>query len=201
MISELKPDVIVFAGDAINSNAGLPVFRDCIKRLAEVAPVYAVRGNWDVWWFSHADLYSDTGVTVLDREVVRVPVAGDEIWLAGARVDSEAVIPELLTQIPSGRYAVVVHHFPETAEASIRAGADLVLSGDTHGGQVRLPLAGALVRISRWGGYYEMGLHNIGNGWLYVNRGIGMEGGWIPRVRFLCRPEITLIEIAPGTGK
>jgi predicted MPP superfamily phosphohydrolase len=198
LVAGLKPDVIIFAGDAINSDAGLPVFRECMKRLVDIAPVYAVRGNWDVWWFSQTDFYSDTGVTVLDGAVVRVPVAGDEIWIAGARVDSEARIPELVSQIPSGRYAVVVHHFPETAEAAIRAGADLVLSGDTHGGQVRLPLAGALVHISRFGAYYDMGLHKIDGGCFYVNRGIGMEGGMMPRMRFLCRPEITLIELTQG---
>ncbi len=39
-------------------------------------------------------------------------------------------------------------------------------------------------------------LHRVGNTWLYVNRGIGMEGGATPRVRFNCRPEVTLLELA-----
>jgi len=37
--------------------------------------------------------------------------------------------------------------------------------------------------------------------YLYVNRGIGMEGGPAPRVRFWCRPEVSLIEIAPAPAK
>jgi hypothetical protein len=55
------------------------------------------------------------------------------------------------------------------------------------------------VRITRGDGkYYEAGLHGQGAASLQVNRGIGMEGGAVPRVRFNCRPEITLFELRPG---
>ena len=56
---------------------------------------------------------------------------------------------------------------------------------------------GAIVTLSKYGKKYERGLYTIGKGWLYVNRGIGMEGGLAPRVRFCARPEITVIEITP----
>jgi predicted MPP superfamily phosphohydrolase len=47
VIAAEKPDRIVFTGDALNSPAGLPVFRECLTRIARVAPTFAVRGNWD----------------------------------------------------------------------------------------------------------------------------------------------------------
>ncbi len=207
LVAELEPDAIIFAGDAVNSPEGLPVFRELMRRLAEVAPTYAVRGNWEVWWFPELDLLGGTGVQALDGATAKVEAGGSEVWLAGFPVlpggagsDEAAngrVAEELLARIPEGRFKVLVHHYPEVAAEAVRRGADLGLAGDTHGGQVRLPLLGPLIRITRFGGYYDIGLHRVAKGHLYVNRGIGMEGGRAPRVRFGCRPEVTLIEIAP----
>lgn len=59
-----------------------------------------------------------------------------------------------------------------------------------------LPFYGALVTLSKFGKRYEAGLYHEGDTWLYVNRGIGMEGGPAPRVRFCARPELTILEIA-----
>jgi len=64
---------------------------------------------------------------------------------------------------------------------------------------VALPVYGALVTFSKFGKKYEAGLYREGQTWLYVNRGIGMEGGGAPRFRFWSRPEITVFEIRPRT--
>ena len=62
-----------------------------------------------------------------------------------------------------------------------------------------LPWYGAMITLSKTGKMYESGLYRVGGTWLYVNRGIGMEGGPAPRVRFLARPEITILELtSPG---
>ena len=91
-----------------------------------------------------------------------------------------------------------VHHLPAISAQALRLGADVALSGDTHGGQLRLPGLGPLIRISRGGSSFDIGLHRIApHGHLYVSRGSGMEGGTVPRVRFLCRRELTLIELVP----
>jgi predicted MPP superfamily phosphohydrolase len=54
-----------------------------------------------------------------------------------------------------------------------------------------------LVTLPKCGKRFEAGLYRVGETRLYVNRGIGMEGGKIPRVRFCARPEVTVIEIRP----
>jgi predicted MPP superfamily phosphohydrolase len=200
LVRGLRPDAIVFAGDAINSEQALPVFRRLATRLAAIAPTYSVRGNWEVWWFRHLELTAGTGMVQLDGEAVPIRARGAEIWLGGVAVENDTGVRKALSRVPSGAFAVLAHHYPQAAPGAIREGADLVLSGDTHGGQVRLPLVGALVRITRGGSreYRDIGLQRVGDGWLYVSRGIGMEGGRAPRVRFLCRPEVTLVEIAPA---
>lgn len=78
-------------------------------------------------------------------------------------------------------------------------GSTSIAPGTPTGGQVALPFYGALVTLSRFGKRYEAGLYRVHDTWLYVNRGLGMEGGWAPRVRFCARPEITVIELAPAS--
>ena len=124
-------------------------------------------------------------------------VRGQEIWLGGVAVDSEHEIDRAVAAMPEDRFRVFLHHYPAAWEL-LDGKVDLLLSGDTHGGQIVVPLLGPLVRIARWDGrFYESGLARMGNLWLYVNRGIGMEGGGVPRTRFLCPPEITLFELLP----
>jgi uncharacterized protein len=209
VLAGLAPDLIVFAGDSLNEPGGLPVFRELLTELAKLAPTYVVRGNWDVWYFGGLDLFGGTGaIELTDEGARRLDVRGVELWLAGFAVQegwearaleaNEPRVAALLDSAPQGSVRVFVHHYPELAELAARHGAGLVLSGDTHGGQVRLPLLGELVRLSRFGGYELAGLHRFGEAFLYVNRGLGVEGGAAPRVRFLCRPELTLLELTPG---
>jgi predicted MPP superfamily phosphohydrolase len=81
------------------------------------------------------------------------------------------------------------------AEAAAEEKVDLYLAGHTHGGQIRLPLFGAVFTASSYGKRYEQGLYEIGETTLYVSRGLGMEGQGAPRARFLCPPEIVAVDL------
>ena len=74
---------------------------------------------------------------------------------------------------------------------------DLYLCGHTHGGQVALPLYGALITLSKFGKKYESGMYESNGTILYVNRGLGLEPKPAPQVRFFARPEITVFDIVP----
>jgi predicted MPP superfamily phosphohydrolase len=71
----------------------------------------------------------------------------------------------------------------------------LVLAGHTHGGQVVIPLFGPPVTASRLPRAYAGGLHDFRGIPLHVSRGVGMERGFAPPVRFLCPPEICVLEL------
>ena len=197
IVAGLSPDLIVFTGDAVNSMEGVGNFRLCMTRLARLAPCYAVLGNWDLWYYSAAKLFSGTGVRLLEAEGVKLELAGTELWLAGAPVDQGGGIDRSLADAPAGAFTILLYHYPDEIYHAAERKVDLYLAGHTHGGQVALPLYGALVTLSRYGKQFERGLYRIGPTHLYVNRGIGMEGG-VPRVRFCARPEVTLIELSPG---
>lgn len=93
-------------------------------------------------------------------------------------------------------FRILLYHTPDLAPEASLAGMDLQLSGHTHGGQVRLPFFGALYAGSLYGKKFESGRRQVGDLTLYVSRGIGLEGGGAPRLRFNCAPEVVLWEIA-----
>ncbi len=197
VIAAERPDLIVFTGDSLNSPAGLPVLRSCLTRLAQVAPTFVVKGNWDAWFWREQNLFEGTGVRELKNEALRFAVGGASLWIAGVPVGGEHKLDETLDALPPEAFKLFLYHYPDLIDEVAAKKIDLYCAGHTHGGQVALPLYGALVTLSKFGKRYEAGQYRVGETTLYVNRGIGMEGGPAPRVRFWARPEVTLIEITP----
>ena len=194
LIREQQPDLICFTGDAANER-GTPQFRAFMMELGKIAPVYAVRGNWDEPWEAHL-LYDNLPVKLLGPKAEEVEIKGHKLEIGGLHADEVASIADRYPQDASV-YRIFLYHFPDAVEQMGSAHIDLYLAGHTHGGQVRLPFYGALITFSRYDKKYEAGFYQIGKTVMYVNRGIGMEGGKAPRVRFLDRPEVTVIEVVP----
>jgi hypothetical protein len=202
LVAAQRPDLVVYTGDSINSVGALPVFRRCMTRIAAATPTFAVRGNWDAWYWSDVDLFAGTGVRELDGHAGRVDAGDTSVWVAGVAVGHEGFAERALKEIPAGAPALFLYHYPypDVLPDAARGKVDLLCTGHTHGGQVALPLYGAIITLSKYGKTYEAGLYRVNTTWMYVNRGIGMEGGAAPRVRFCARPEITVVEIGPQTA-
>ncbi len=155
ILAEQKPDIIVYTGDSINSPEGLPVFRNCLTKISKIAPTYVVKGNWDVWYWSKQDLFGDIDVKELNGTSEKVDIRGSEIWLAGMPVDKGGKVAELLEPLPKDKFSVFLYHYPDEIENVANYGVDLYCSGHTHGGQIALPLYGALVTFSKYGKRFE----------------------------------------------
>ncbi|MBD1937970.1 hypothetical protein [Microcoleus sp. FACHB-68] len=98
---------------------------------------------------------------------------------------------------PCDRFHIVLGHAPDCALGDVDA--DLLVAGHTHGGQVRLPFVGPVFTRSKIPRSWAAGMTKLtGNRTLIVSRGIGMQRGVAPRVRFLCRPELVIIELLPA---
>lgn len=196
LVNALKPDIIVFTGDTLNLAEALPAFKNMLVSLKASIVKIAVRGNFDVWWWQDYKVFDHTGFKVLDNECARYLKDGEPISFIGVRFDGEEqwkYLPKTL----SSDYRVLLAHTPNLAEDLKGADIDLYLCGHTHGGQVALPFYGAIVTLAKYGKKYEAGLYKLPQTILYVNRGIGMEGGWLPRMRFFSRPEIAVFDIEP----
>jgi predicted MPP superfamily phosphohydrolase len=200
IVASLHPDLILFTGDAASSPEGVPVFRACLAELARIAPTFAVKGNWDAWHFPKIDRFAGTGATELDGASASVDVSGTNIRIVGVDVDGEPLAAQAFRTLPADGPCIVLYHYPypDVVPEAAASRVDLLCAGHVHGGQVALPFYGALLTLSKYGKRYERGLYAMpGGGSMYVSRGIGMEGGPAPRVRFCSRPEIALIELMP----
>jgi predicted MPP superfamily phosphohydrolase len=101
-------------------------------------------------------------------------------------------------EIPgSENYHIVLGHSPNYSLGEIEG--DLLLAGHTHGGQVQLPGIGPIMTLSAVPRSWASGLKEIHPGqFLLVSRGIGLERGHAPRLRFLCHPEVIIIDLLPA---
>ncbi|NQV31248.1 MAG: metallophosphoesterase family protein [Phycisphaeraceae bacterium] len=192
-----KPDLILFLGDYIQTTADK--FAPCAKKLntllhdADFNPPlgqYAIRGNkdHDTW----TDIFSDLNVTCLDQTTTTD--IGPMILTGLSFAQS---FQTNVTLEPQEKFHLVLGHGPDYALGQTHA--DLMLAGHTHGGQVRIPGLGPLLTYSKVPRAWASGLTQITpNQHLYVSRGIGMERGHAPRLRFLCRPELLIMTLAPA---
>lgn len=94
-----------------------------------------------------------------------------------------------------GALGLAVVHSPDPAPELAALGYGLIVSGHTHGGQVRLPIVGALVTNSAIPARLSMGLSRLGPALMHVSPGLGTSK--FAPFRFLCRPEVTFLELAP----
>jgi predicted MPP superfamily phosphohydrolase len=185
-----KPDLICLTGDYLRSGsdeASVPSARRFLRELDAPHGVYAVTGNWD---FDPGPLFSGLKIELLLDRFVDVTVRGTKVRLGGCRFGGS---PRDLEEPPDDALNILLLHSPDHLEEVSRLGYDLYLAGHTHGGQVWIPGIGAIVRMSKRG--YNAGLYTMGDTSLYVNRGLGAEGGPLPEFRLFCRPEVTLIDV------
>jgi hypothetical protein len=194
-INRLHPDCVLFTGDYVESSRAAPLVARLVSRLRPGMWCYGILGNADRAYLQGDDfvlLWKRSGLSLIGGKSLKMRFGNGEdfFWLAGVDYGGEGGISAALEGIPRNEPLVVLSASPDLAPALIEQGADLVLSGDTHGGQVGLPAWGRFLE-SYGRSPFLRGLFPLPGGWLYVNRGIGSKP--YP-VRFLCPPEITLFK-------
>jgi predicted MPP superfamily phosphohydrolase len=93
------------------------------------------------------------------------------------------------------RFGFAVMHSPDSAPETAALGYDLMVAGHTHGGQVCLPVVGALVTNCSLPARLVSGMIRVGDAVVSVSPGLGTSK-YAP-FRFFCRPEATLLELHP----
>jgi len=200
IVNDSDTDIIVFTGDCLmlDTPQALPVFKRTLKSLNAKIGKFAVTGNVDVWYLPGLDYFSGTGFELLDESTEKIEKNGETIFISGLGFEKAECYSGLVKDVPDKYFSIFLYHNPDLIEQIRELNVDLYLCGHTHGGQVRLPLLGALTTLSKHGRQYQMGMYKVGKTLLYINRGLGLEGGRTPRVRFLARPEITIFDIMPA---
>jgi predicted MPP superfamily phosphohydrolase len=205
LVDSLQPDMIVMTGDYLNESykknqITIQDLRDLILQLHAPLGIYAVNGNVE----SRAkmdNLFAGLDVHFLDNEVIRIPQFGNHFVMVGLEYNTwyydGDILKGLMSQVKPDDFSLLLYHKPDLAYTARDLGIDLYLTGHTHGGQFRLPFYGALITDSRYDKEFEMGQYQLDNMTMYVSRGLGMAGGFAPRVRFLCPPEVVVIDLVP----
>jgi hypothetical protein len=211
-VNSLRPDAVLLTGDYVTCGFGLQKYAtgaawQCANLLKELqcGQIHASLGNHDVSVGPRqvTEALTANGISVLNNSCIPVERGGGRFWLAGVddpvegHPKPELAIPGAIRNLPD-EPVVLLCHAPDYADHLLKTAAGkavgLMLSGHTHGGQVRLPLIGALQHTTL-GRKYVQGWFRLGELQLYVNRGIGTSG--LP-LRFDCLPEITLLTLRRG---
>jgi len=223
----LEYDLVCCTGDYVETSAGWDSAGDALTQLKAPFGVYATLGAHDYCqpvrtfdeWLSFnidralgsprrfvspkpfVDRLESAGIVVLRNDWRSIEIGDELVRLGGAGDDSvrmarlESAVP------PPGGFSMLLTHAPDAAlrlPSRAEGGPSVVLSGHTHGGQIRIPGWGApLRRSSLVSRRHPAGVFEVGGAQVVVSRGFGTAH--VP-MRLACRPEIGLITLTRGGG-
>ncbi len=193
------PDLILFAGDYIQPGRRSRSYEEEMAALrgllidAEVqAPLgaYAIAGNVDRpgrWTEISEGLPIATIEHTTRYDLGPVVITG---------LDMSDAFGTTVSLGHEEKFHIVLGHSPNFSLAPV--GGDLLIAGHTHGGQVQIPFLGPILTLSAVPRGWASGVTQIDSDTtLIVSRGIGLERGNAPRMRFLCRPELVVVDLVP----
>lgn len=199
--NRLRPDLVALTGDYVTLSPSYiwPVARALGKLRARLG-VFAVLGNHDF----QVDAEEITRalraqrIRVLRNAHFALHSHGQKLWLIGVddlwwdADDFHAAF----ASVPTREAKILLCHNPVGIRQAAAHGADFVLSGHTHGGQVRLPLVGSLRGRSKLGERFIDGWNRLDSTQIYVSRGIGKS---VVPLRLNCPPEIACLKLRGGS--
>jgi predicted MPP superfamily phosphohydrolase len=216
--NELQPDLVAVTGDIIENAACLPWLADTLGQLTARYGVCFILGNHDrrINFSQVRRTLVENGLIDLGNRRREVQIAGQPVilmgseqpWMNGAdgRVremrqasrarethQTEVVNDRCMTRSlqDSAPLRIALAHSPDQLSWACAEGADLLLAGHTHGGQICIPPLGAIISPTRSGVKHVYGVYHVPPTVLHVSRGIS---GDIP-LRWNCPPEIARLRL------
>lgn len=197
LVNKQNADVVLSVGDYVSGhekNMTMPI-ENIVKELKNVKSkygFYSVLGNHD-WWLDGEDITNElnkNGIKILKNSNKKVCINGKTIYIAGVE-DLTTRTPDVYSALKAThKPTILLTHSPDIFY-KVPQDVNITLAGHVHGGQVRLPLFGALIVPSKYGNKYSQGLVIEEGKKMFVTKGIGNS---ILPVRFNCVPEIVVIE-------
>ena len=207
-LKKSEADIIVITGDFIDSRkTKTQISLGFAKELVKIAPCYYIAGNHEARISEYAEFrqaLTELGVNVLDDQKVFLEQAGQSVVLAGVSdldfpteivfSDRNAAMRYKLSGLTNDEtFTILLSHRPEFFETYHQSGAELVLCGHVHGGQIRIPFVGGLFTPDQ--GFfpkYDSGVYRQDNTCMVVSRGIGNS---LFPLRVNNPPEVVLVEL------
>ena len=205
-VNGLLPDAVLITGDFVDDDTSRADMLGACDALGALdAPIYFVYGNHDKGYYAESsrgwtgaelrEALEKNGVTVLEDGAAYLGadlcIVGRKDRSAEQRNGGRQTAAELLSAVDRSRYVVLLDHQPHDYDGEADAGADLVLSGHTHGGQF-IPIR----HVGEWIGENALryGHERRQNTDFVVTSGIS---NWAFRFKTGCRSEIVLVIAGP----
>ncbi|MBQ4613773.1 MAG: metallophosphoesterase [Akkermansia sp.] len=198
-LKKAKPDIILLGGDYVMAHQRFMRTRwmvNGLRKLAEIAPVFAILGNHDYEKLDQVERVMQTAEIPILRNEARTweTPAGGTVCLVGLGDWNEGDEDPHSCLLPQGEEesaVLLLSHDPESRWLLRQYDWDLMLSGHTHGGQIGNPFTTPVQYIS-FRSSMPAGLFDFEGGRrVFVSRGAGSILG----MRFFCAPEINIIDI------
>lgn len=208
-LTQLEPDLVVMTGDYVQERL-TPTGKTAAHELCELyrrhgprppLGTYAVGGDTDD--FDLERRFSQIGIRWLQDEALTLQLPGGQpltilgLGPAASRDLRGRTLRRLLAQAPRQSARIAIGHAPDYFLAlGPELSVDLALAGHTHGGQVVLPWLGPPLTLSGVPRHIAAGgLHRYHGTPVRVSRGVGLERGAAPQIRFLCPPEVCVLTL------
>jgi predicted MPP superfamily phosphohydrolase len=191
----MPSDLVLFTGDLLDDDATVDWIVPVFSRLHGRRGSFAILGNHDL---DHHPArlvqgLEEAGFHELEGKWQTLAIGGTTIALGGTSYPWGP--PLLMSDRPRADFRIVLSHSPDPFYDFSRAGIDLMLSGHNHGGQIRVPMIGAIFMPSRYSRRFDRGFFRRDDMTLHVSQGVA---GKHP-VRYGCVPEITRITLRAVT--
>lgn len=210
-IEQFDPDFIVLTGDMIDySGRELNTVFELFSTIAKSdKDIYFIHGNHETNHRLYKELRAEIerlGIIILENNSMTILVNDEKINLTGLKFYSQLRSNEEINQYQKSikdlnldYYNILLLHSPNNIENLLNEKQDLVLSGHTHGGQLRLPIIGPIIAPGQ-GLFpkYDKGIFKVNNTTLYIDSGLGNSG--VP-LRLLNPVQFSNITIEPVGGE
>lgn len=198
-IAKFNPDIIVLTGDIIDfKTKDLDLALDLVKRALNITPrVYFVNGNHEVRSIFNKELtkkMENLGAIFIENKNIVTEINDQVISISGVGFFAEREdYNKTFRNLNNNYYNILLSHSPNRPIKYLSTLEDLILTGHTHGGQIRLPLIGAIVAPGQ-GLFpkYDKGITMLENTVLYIDSGLGNS---VYPIRLFNRVQITNITI------
>jgi predicted MPP superfamily phosphohydrolase len=194
MVMSLDADLVVFTGDQMDRRpSDADRFIRGFAGISAPLGVFGILGNHDHYFDPRLSEHAlvETGITPLVNQTATLSRGGVDISLVGLEDlnagGNRGPDFECVQRAPTD-FSICLSHQPRTWHDVAAAGADLMLAGHTHGGQIAINQRN--LNVARFQGRYIAGPYRGDQSCLYVSRGIGV--GAVP-LRVGAPPEIDLL--------
>ena len=185
-INLIEPDLVVFTGDLIDKDTDITdeIIKDLTDELSNINAKYgkyAVKGNHDYTSDSFIEIIENSEFNLLDNSYdLLYNNENESLLILGlsssikTEIDYDKTLSYFTLENPNKEiYSIALMHEPDNIDELLKHhSVDLVLSGHSHGGQIRLPFIGPITKINGANKYYDE-YYKVSDTDLYISYGLG----------------------------